>query len=477
MLTDAELLDLEILSVAVHSFAYTTVVRRWPTILTNIVSTLSNELHLLTLHGPSDLSPQDVEAKIEEGKGIVRALSELKHDMGRNKVLHPIEDDGGANVECYNQHLKELDGTDDSWFTAAWLFAECYLYRDLRTLFAKTKFWNSYDPFFASKEETYKSSSAAMIHLAKSLMALDERKDLLNDWDSSGSVLEIIFLEMMQAALWGNATDLSLLVDLKYEDLQKLQSVGAAAQAENAKYILRNDFAKVWEHVKRQKDARVDIVLDNAGFELYTDLILADFLVSHTPFVSEVVFHPKTIPWFVSDTLPYDFTWAIESLKDKSFFKKHAPGIPDADLDTLQSLGKRWTRHMTTGAFRLSIPTSTPLGAGGLADFWTTQHPYQLLPERDPALLAELQTSELVIFKGDLNYRKLVADGKWAPTTPFEEALGPLNGQFPLVSLRTNKADPIVGLPEGTAERLDETTPDWRVSGKYAVVSYAPRRE
>lgn len=57
--------------------------------------------------------------------------------------------------------------------------------------------------------------------------------------------------------------DLSLLVDLKYEDLQKLQSVGAAAQAENAKYILRNDFAKVWEHVKRQRDARVDIVLDN----------------------------------------------------------------------------------------------------------------------------------------------------------------------------------------------------------------------
>jgi hypothetical protein len=56
------------------------------------------------------------------------------------------------------------------------------------------------------------------------------------------------------------------LVDLKYEDLQKLQSVGAASQAENAKYILRNDFARVWEHVKTQKDARVDIVLDNGAY-------------------------------------------------------------------------------------------------------------------------------------------------------------------------------------------------------------------
>jgi hypothetical protein len=32
------------------------------------------------------------------------------------------------------------------------------------------------------------------IDLAKSLMALDERKDLLNEWDAKDSALEIIFL-------------------------------------------------------------------------------------------------------------------------------------------------------------------------------------------------------------------------------------------------------------------------------------------
>ncbi|KAJ9107195.1 hypothetical protein QFC19_002855 [Naganishia cerealis] len=239
---------------------------RWPTILTNIVSTLSNEIHSLTLSDgtlPSGESKEKNTAKIEEGKEIIRALSALKHDMGRNKALQPILADGGSNVDCYNQHLQRLDGTDDTWFTAAWLFAECYLYREIRTLFAKTRFWNQSDPFFSSKEETYKSSSTAIIHLANSLLALDDRKDLLKDYEESNSALEIIFLEMMQAALWGNATDLSLLVDLKYEDLQKLQAVGAAAQAENAKFILRNDFSKVWDHIKGQKDARVDIVLDN----------------------------------------------------------------------------------------------------------------------------------------------------------------------------------------------------------------------
>lgn len=36
------------------------------------------------------MTPEDAKAKIEEGKGIVRALSELKHDMGRNKVLQYV---------------------------------------------------------------------------------------------------------------------------------------------------------------------------------------------------------------------------------------------------------------------------------------------------------------------------------------------------------------------------------------------------
>lgn len=54
-----------------------------------------------------------------------------------------------------------------------------------------------------------------------------------------------------------------MLVDLKYEDLQKLQAVGAKAQEEQAQYILRNDLPKVWQHLKTLKDGRVDIVMDN----------------------------------------------------------------------------------------------------------------------------------------------------------------------------------------------------------------------
>jgi hypothetical protein len=61
--------------------------------------------------------------------------------------------------------------------------------------------------------------------------------------------------------------DLSLLVDLSYSDLQKLQQLGSASQAEQAKFILRNDLEKVWAVLKDVRDGRVDIVLDNGKLD------------------------------------------------------------------------------------------------------------------------------------------------------------------------------------------------------------------
>lgn len=90
-----------------------------------------------------------------------------------------------------------------------------------------------------------------------------------------------------------------------------------------------------------------------------------------------------------------DDRWTIATLADTSFF-------PDKKGE-LARLADRWLDHLTAGRFKLSIPSSTPLGADvGAANFWTTQYAYQDLPAMDPALLAELQKAGLVLFKGDL---------------------------------------------------------------------------
>lgn len=54
--------------------------------------------------------------------------------------------------------------------------------------------------------------------------------------------------------------------------------------------------------------------------------------------------------------------------------------------------------------------------------FWTYGVPYCEMKPMAPQLYEELSQAKLVIFKGDLNYRKLVGDRLWPLSTPFEVA-------------------------------------------------------
>lgn len=114
--------------------------------------------------------------------------------------------------------------------------------------------------------------------------------------------------------------------------------------------------------------------------------MLADWLVTLSPFCSEVVFHPKVdspvillllslthrtqlMPWFVSDVQPHDFSTTIASLLDPAFFPESA-GSTDAEKSALKNMVERWQRYVDQGVFRLSVPLGLEMGAPGgeLAD-------------------------------------------------------------------------------------------------------------
>lgn len=230
---------------------------------------------------------------------------------------------------------------------------------------------------------------------------------------------------MLEICLWGNATDLSLLTNLTYEDIQKLQ--GSEARKASEKNILANDLGAAYgtllqaqkqQREEGRKERRVDIVLDNAGFELYVDLILAGYLLS-SGLATTVVLHPKTIPWFVSDVVPADFAALLNALADPNRFYetpseeeerdgRAPPPLSEKEAADLRFLFEEWGRHHAEGALVLRPRRS-----------WTWPGSYWRLPPLDKELYADLKDSELVIFKGDLNYRKLTGDVSFFPPLPL----------------------------------------------------------
>ncbi|HXU81585.1 MAG TPA: ARMT1-like domain-containing protein, partial [Polyangia bacterium] len=102
----------------------------------------------------------------------------------------------------------------------------------------------------------------------------------------------------------------------------------------------------------------------------------------------------------------------------------------------------------------------------------TATHPFYTSSLFYPALPADLRQelgrSNLVILKGDANYRRLCSDAPWPPETPFAEVVSDFPA--PLVAVRTCKAEVMVGLPPGVAPRLSAADPTWMVNGRRGVI-------
>lgn len=61
----------------------------------------------------------------------------------------------------------------------------------------------------------------------------------------------------------------------------------------------------------------IDIIIDNAGYELFTDFCLAAFLIT-IKFADKIRFYPKLYPWYISDASINDIHWTIDYMKNAS---------------------------------------------------------------------------------------------------------------------------------------------------------------
>lgn len=323
--------------------------------------------------------------------------------------------------------------------------------RRVHTILSRAPSWRGYDVFARVKLSSLISSKTAIQELSTRYMSLST-SDVFNN-NTSPALAHAIFVEMTQIALWGNATDLSLLTAVSSDQLEAIQ--GKKAIEEGQARIVSNDMPAAWKYLSANAGGVVDIVLDNSGFELFTDLLYSLYLLD-AKLAGSIRLHVKSMPWFVSDVNRHDIPILLSALSNSSVFDQRS---------RVPALAARLQRLLNDG--RISIEEHP---------FWTTGYDFQCMPIIAPDLRENLSKATLVVFKGDLNYRKLVRDATWPHTTPFSGALGQLASPttgFKIFALRTNKADVCVGVAEETLQRLEKQEPgkNWVRNGKYAVIN------
>ncbi|XP_040094627.1 damage-control phosphatase ARMT1 [Oryx dammah] len=425
----------------VGSFAYLSVKDRSPQILTKAIDTLHRH--------KSEFFEKHGEKGLEAEKKAISLLSKLRNELQTDKPIVPLVEKF-VDTDIWNQYLEyqqsllnESDGKP-RWFLSPWLFVECYMYRRIHEAIIQSPPINDFDIFKELKDQNFFESQESVITLCTHLQEL---RKTIEDLDENQ--LKNEFFKVLQISLWGNKCDLSLSggehISQKTNIMNSLEDLKP--------FILVNDMDHLWSLLNnckktREKESvtRVDIVLDNSGFELITDLVLADFLLS-SKLATKIHFYGKTIPWFVSDTTIHDFNWIIKQLKH-------------SNNKWVSQCGFDWEDHIKMGRWVYLDHI-----------FWTLPHEFSAMSQVAPDLHAALQKAHLIFFKGDLNYRKLTGDRRWEFTIPFHEALSGFH-PAPLCSIRTLKAEVQVGLQPGQGEQLTASEPNWLTTGKYGVFQF-----
>ncbi|WP_141207462.1 damage-control phosphatase ARMT1 family protein [Streptomyces griseorubiginosus] len=340
-----------------------------------------------------------------------RALDALLENCTKG-VIEPLP--GGAWAEWgIGTHAGQ------SWFDVPWLWSESYFYR--RLLDAVGYFapgpWQGIDPFRPSKLTELDSPETD-----QELAALDELAS--RPVEEQGAAL-------LHGSLWGNRADLGFRL-----------SDGEAEGRDAVPDLVADDSERLWALL--DGTGTLCLIADNAGRELVPDLLLLAHLLHHRR-IERAVLHVKPYPYYVSDATTADVVDALRRLV-------RAPG--EAGW-----YGRLLWDAMTDGRL---VVRAHPFSCAPL--------PYADMPDD---LRSEIGRAALTVLKGDLNYRRLVGDRWWPPTTSFAEVTAHFPG--PVAALRTLKSDVVTGLDARTEAALVEAEGQrWRTGGTRALIQVRP---
>ncbi len=365
----------------------------------------------------------------------------------QRKALEGLSDDltGGIVRDPFTEFPYSCDGLDPGfkeiwdvellpyigkrWLDLPFYFAEALLYFEI--LIASGYFDTSSgffmkDIYQVFKDEELLGDNGAMKNTASIVSDLVTRKY------AEGLIKELIYL-----SLWGNRIDLSMYHIVK-------DGKNLFLNKDHQKRLLIDHSDAITSFILNTE--RIDFVLDNAGQELVCDLLLVWAILMNTE-NTRVYLHLKKYPFYVSDAMVKDFFQTLEC------FIKSPESVENPYLI---EVGKTLQHYLNES--RLKVQDHY---------FWNSSLFYTELPED---LRRDFESSNLVIFKGDVNYRRLLEDRRW----DISESMETLVDYFPtnLAVIRTMKSELVVDIPREMAEQLESEDPEWKINGLRGMIRF-----
>lgn len=341
-------------------------------------------------------------------------IEALATEIGTGVIVH-IDEPAASDAAAWAAQVHPYLGM--SWIDVPWFFAETYFYRRLLAAagYSQSGPRKGNDPFLYEKRIGLDSAVGLAAVLG----------DNLDDAPS-----------LLAASLWANRVDMSLWAAGDAGSDERV----AAVLGDGDSNLLADDRAQAVAALDKS-GAHVHFVLDNAGAELVADLALMTHVLGRG---GHVTINAKPHPTFVSDVTPPDLYETIERLQNE------------------QTAAKRIGKAVASGIDNGTVTVATH-------PFWVSPSPFWLCPDD---LVGQIGAADLIVVKGDANYRRLLGDSHWEPTTPFTDIVRP---PAPLVALRTSKAEVIAGLSQEMIDRAGSSDSDWMYSGDWGVIQFAPK--
>ncbi|KAK1934529.1 Protein-glutamate O-methyltransferase C1393.13 [Phytophthora citrophthora] len=367
-------------------------------------------IHQLGLN--TSLSSTD-QFSLEQSKKLLQLAQELEFDADI-PLPSTLNVTWGATTAEWE---KLLSGKGYRWHNAPWFLAGMYMFH-LILLVSEL-----------AQETPWR--------LLQTAVELSKQKE------SGSDNRRVQLQQFIKLSLWGNKADGC------YKEVKDTVSGDDASLVFDDELLLFNDSDKVVAYLEKKarelsgsENVGVEFINDNSGTELLLDLALAYHLLTHG-WCGKVTVNVKMEPMYVSDAISADVYEHISEMQR------------DTRTTEVQALDKRLAGYVQEK--KLVVRPDI---------FWNCYTFYWQMPMEMQKRLAN-ETS-LVIIKGDLNYRRLLGDRLWPPSTSIEEVVPYFPTAF--VSFRTMKSTLVAGIPAAIVENLDNEDPKWRFNGKRAII-------